>query len=81
MVAKYSTKITSKMLLTVAPPVYVAKYSTTKREGHRPQTDGTGSSLKLNSVYAVKLKNNTLPKYFCSSSAIDGTTLSSIKNV
>ena len=24
---------------------------------HRPQTDGTGSSLKLNSVYAVKLKN------------------------
>ena len=51
------------MLFTVEPPVCVAKYSTKKNTGstqtdHRPQTDGTGSSLKLNSVYAVKLKNN-----------------------
>ena len=26
----------------------------------RPQTDGTGSSLKLNSVYAVKLKKGSV---------------------
>ena len=37
----------------------VAKYSTTKNTGHRQTTDhGNGSSLKLNSVYAVKLKNS-----------------------
>ena len=43
------------MLFTVAPPVCVAKYSTKKNTGHT--TNGNGSSLKLNSVYAVKLKN------------------------
>ena len=36
----------------------VAKSSTTKNEGHRQTTDhGIGSSLKLNSVNAVELKN------------------------
>ena len=55
MVAKYSTKITSKMLLTVAPPVCVAKYSTTKTTEHT-QTDRQPGTLKPNSVNAVRLK-------------------------
>ena len=48
------------MLLTVAPPVCMAKYSTTKNTGHRQTTDGNGSSLKLNSVNAVELKISDL---------------------
>ena len=47
------------MLLTVAPPVFVAKYSTKKNRSHTDhrQTVGTGSLLKFNSLKAVKLKN------------------------
>ena len=32
---------------------------------HRPQTDGTGSLLKLNSLKAVKLKNKILSRLQC----------------
>ena len=48
------------MLLTVAPPVCVAKYSTTKTPEHRHadrKTDKQHGTLKLNSVNAVELKN------------------------
>ena len=51
------------MLLTVAPPVCVAKYSTTKTQEYRQTyllTYGNGSSLNLNSVNAVKLENRDL---------------------
>ena len=48
------------MLLTVAPPVCVAKYSTTKTPEHRHadrKTDKQHGTLKLNSVNAVELEN------------------------
>ena len=48
------------MLLTVAPPVCVAKYSTTKTTEHtqtHTQTDRQHGTLKLNSVNAVEFKN------------------------
>jgi len=70
MVAKYSTKITSKMLLTVAPPVCVAKYSTTKNNWPNKETTihTQRGTLKLNSVNAVELKNKDkwllLPLFF-----------------
>ena len=47
------------MLLTVAPPVCVAKYSTTKTPEHRHahrNTDRQHGTLKLNSVNAVELE-------------------------
>ena len=49
------------MLLTVAPPVCVAKYSTTKTTEHtqtHTQTDRQHGTLKLNSVNAVEFKNS-----------------------
>ena len=47
------------MLFTVAPPACVAKYSTKKNTGHGQTDHGNGSSLKLNSLKAVKLKNTS----------------------
>ena len=67
------------MLLTVAPPVCVAKYSTTKTPEHTQtdtHTDKQHGTLKLNSVNAVELKNVaayigfTLPEIFQASKLV-----------
>ena len=54
------------MLLTVAPPVCVAKYSTTKTTEHT-HTDTQHGTLKPNSVNAVRLKNKIVRGFilFC----------------